>query len=61
MIKQIELKKGYILIYLPKLRIKWINKKKLSYVIKCVEAGRFDLIGMTADEVEKVIKYEEEK
>lgn len=57
--KQIEFKKGFLIIEIHKPKIKWINKRMLSYVVKCAERGKFDLLGMTTDEVEKILKEHE--
>lgn len=57
--KQIEFKKGFLIIEIHKPKIKWINKRLLSYVVNCAERGRFDLLGMTTDEVEKILKEHE--
>ena len=59
--KQIEFKKGYLLIEVHKPKIKWVNKRLLAYVVKCAEQGRFDLLGMTVEEVEEIIKNTENK
>lgn len=59
--KQIEFKKGFLIIEIHKPKIKWINKRLLSYVVKCAEQGRFDLLGMSKEEVEKIIQNAERR
>lgn len=59
--KTLEFSKGFLLIEIHKPKIKWINKRLLAYVVKCAEQGRFNLLGMSAEEVEEIIKNAENK
>lgn len=59
--KQFNFKNGFLVIEIERPKIKWINKRLLAYVVKCAEAGRFDLLNMSAEEVEKIIKKSQEE
>jgi hypothetical protein len=54
--KQIEFKSGYLVIEIQKPSVKWVNKRILGYVVKCAKQGRFDILGMSTEEAEKIIK-----
>ena len=57
--KTLELPKGFLIIEIHKPKIKWVNKRMLSYVVKCAEQGRFDLLDINTEEIEKIIKNQE--
>ena len=54
--KEIKFPSGFLII-----EVQWVSKKRLDYVVKCAELGRFDLLGMTTDEVEKILDEAERK
>ena len=54
--KQIKFPSGFLII-----EVQWISKKRLDYVVKCAELGRFDLLGMTTDEVKQILEEHERK
>ena len=59
--KTLELKSGYLVIEIHKPQIKWIIKARLSYVVKRAELGRFDELGMTTEDVKKILDEAERK
>lgn len=54
--KKIKFPSGFLII-----EVQWISKKRLDYVVKCAELGRFDLLGMTTDEVKQILEEHERK
>lgn len=54
--KQIKFPSGFLTI-----EVQWVSKKRLDYVVKCAELGKFDLLGMTTDEVKQILEEHERK
>ena len=54
--KEIKFPSGFLII-----EVQWISKKRLDYVVKCAELGRFDLLGMTTEDVKKILDEVERK
>lgn len=54
--KEIKFPSGFLII-----EVQWISKKRLDYVVKCAELGRFDLLGMTTDEVKQILEEHKRK
>lgn len=54
--KQIKFPSGFLII-----EAQWISKKRLDYVVKCAELGRFDELGMTTEDVRKILDEAERK
>ena len=54
--KEIKFPSGFLII-----EVQWISKKRLDYVVKCAELGRFDLLGMTTEDVKQILEEHERK
>lgn len=54
--KEIKFPSGFLII-----EVQWVSQKRLDYVVKCAELGRFDLLGMTTEEVKQILEEHERK
>ena len=54
--KEIKFPSGFLII-----EVQWVSKKRLDYVVKCAELGRFDLLGMTTEDVKQILEEHERK
>lgn len=54
--KQIKFPSGFLII-----EVQWVSKKRLDYVVKCAELGRFDGLDMATEDVKKILDEAERK